>query len=155
VVCFLTTGLHHLVVGPYVVSKPEAFSDEAVRRLSPLLPLSKRLVRGSRSGLGSHVEHTYAIETTKSRAFGPTAVPISAEMFRILQQADGKTSFAALMSSSTGASASEPDQLTRELVTLWTGRFISLRPLAGATPNRDANTSGTYTSIVSAHGGDR
>jgi carbamoyltransferase len=127
IVCFLTTGLHALVMGAYVARKQELGpSDPVYRTLAPSLLQSRKLVRRMLPHDGA-AGPTFAIETTASRYFCQTFTEISPDLYRVLLAADGRKTLAAL-GQEAGLDESAMDRLTREVVELWTARALVLRP---------------------------
>jgi carbamoyltransferase len=128
IVCLLTTGLNYLVVGPYIVTKKApALAADAVLNLVVDLPLSRKIVKRRRIVDGV-VQPLFEIASTRSSFFGPVAVPVSAEIFSILQTADGETTVVGLLDRLHIRGAARRARVTAELVDLWGGRVITLQP---------------------------
>jgi carbamoyltransferase len=121
VACFLTTGLHELVVGDYIVSKKERTLDASSSLVPSLLP-HMRLVR-ERSPNGE-VIHAL-VRASSAQGTDATRATISAELHAALDGADGRQSLASLASRVPVADLA---RLTDEAWDLWTRRFLVLRP---------------------------
>jgi len=129
IVCFLTTGLNYLVLGNYLVNKKEVdISHPAYQRLVPDLPNCRRLVK--RKSLDGRDTPTtvFEIEGTMSRFFAQPVVPISEQLFSVLEAADGKRVLVELFEQSGISGEPARRQLIREMLELWSQRFIILRP---------------------------
>jgi carbamoyltransferase len=115
VVCYLTTGISHLVVGDYLVSRKQPEIDgAALRSLIPSLRSHQKLVKRG---------NTHAIESTTSSFFGPPRQQISADMFRMLCVPTGNVSERCAVAGVTELAA-----LSAELEHLWGRRAVSLVP---------------------------
>jgi len=125
VTAFLTTGIHHLVIGDFVVEKVEMPALlEGLLRLVPVLPAHRKLVRR----LPAPQEPAYRIESTANSYFADPAVAISPEMFRLLlDDSDGARLGERL--TRLGFTAPETRRaLLTEAFDLWQRRAFWLRP---------------------------
>jgi len=128
VVCYLTTGLHYLVVGDYVArKKADAPSPEALQTLAPKSPPSRRLVKREALGEDGRPRTVYEIEGTMSHFFARTVVEVLPETFRLLMAADGRATLAQLFEQ-TGVGAEARPRVLREMESLWAQRIVVLRP---------------------------
>ncbi len=129
IVCYLTTGLHYLVIGDYLARKLETDpSHAALETLAPELPNSRRLVKRKGQAESGGVNTVFEIEGTMSHFFARTVVEVSSDVFSILMGADGKKSLQDLMAEN-GIDDDHRRALVREeMYDLWTQRIIILRP---------------------------
>jgi carbamoyltransferase len=129
IVCYLTTGLHYLVIGDYLIRKRELSpSDPRYLELAPALRPNRKLVR--RASLnGQTATGPFTIECTANDFFCESKVHISEDLFRVLLAADGRRSAAALMTE-VGIPEERRGALAKELVDLWGRRVTVLRPTA-------------------------
>ena len=125
VACFLTTSLHHLVVGDYLVSKG-VITPSSYRRMIPRLPRHLRLAQIRRYEADRFLTE-HAITSTADPRFQQ---PLSVEAFDVLSRADGAATLDQLVTTS-GAAA---DGLLTEIADLWSARAISLAPHAADGP---------------------
>ena len=105
VVCFLTTGLHALVIGNFLVRK-KSNSTDYVLQLCASLPGYSRLVETISTGLDGKLLRSHAITNT----FSAETLPVSEAVFHHLR-GSGQASVNA-----------------EELLLLWEKRAITLRP---------------------------
>lgn len=123
VTCFLTTGLDVLVIGDYVIRKPEVPVDvmryEALR---PALPPTRTLM----VRMGPDGPQGWALQSTVNRFFGEPTVRISREAFQVLHAADGRTLGDLLASAAIVDSGRRA--VLEEMADLWTRRVIDCRP---------------------------
>lgn len=129
IVCYLTTGLHYLVVGDYVVRKKETDSSRAaLDSLAPSLPNSRRLVK-RKSVVEPGAEKTlFEIEGTMSHFFARPVVPVTRDLFSILLASDGRKTLGQLFDESGITDECCRAQVREEMENLWTQRIIILRP---------------------------
>jgi carbamoyltransferase len=113
IACFLTTDLHHLVVGDWLVSKRPL--DAPVVRGLTIGTAPGLILRAARQPDGS-CTHEATHEYHHSRV-----VRISPRMFEVLRGADGVRSLDDL-------DRDGDEVLAAELLELWTHRIVSLRP---------------------------
>lgn len=118
--CFLTTGLDFLVIDDFVVRRREGASlalDGLAPRLRPATRLVKR-IRHTSTG-SRQLCHELVLDHPKG-----ATTEISAELFELLEGADGERSVKSL-----AGSAGLGDEVRRELHDLWQQRFFTLRPV--------------------------
>ncbi len=129
IVCYLTTGLHYLVIGDYLARKKETDSSRvALETLAPALPNSRRLVKRKGQAEGGGVHSVFEIEGTMSHFFARTVVEVSSDIFSILLGADGKKSLQELIEENGIDDDRRRARLSEEMHDLWTQRIIILRP---------------------------
>ena len=129
IVCYLTTGLHYLVIGNYVAGKREIIpSHAAYGRLVVSLPRSRMLVQRQCQVEPDRWESVFELQNTVSQFFAPSRIKLTKEMFNILHSADGSRSFSSLLDQREIRDEKEIEKLTRELIDLWFQRAVILRP---------------------------
>jgi carbamoyltransferase len=119
IACYLTTGISHLVVGDYLITRRQPRLDSAMlRSLVPTLRSHQKLVKK---------DDTYAIESSTSSFFGPPRLQISSGMFRML--CTPSPGSVADRCAAAGI-ADEPalSALSAELEELWNRRAVTLAP---------------------------
>jgi carbamoyltransferase len=122
VVMFLTTGVHTLVIGDWLVRKVDKPAQHpAFLDLVPDLPATRKLVR--RTGVDG--APAYFIESTAPRYFGTTSVAVSQQLAQLLLH-DKDLSMSELIHALGDPSARS--QLAEELFELWAARAIRLSP---------------------------
>jgi carbamoyltransferase len=120
VVCFLTTGIHRLVVENWVVEKvADVARAPALQGLCVSLSSNKRLI--SRQ-VGGCVQHH--IESDGSAPFAGRAAPVSAGVHTVLQASNLGSSLAEVCT----AYSLDPHAIALELYELWQNRLIILSP---------------------------
>lgn len=126
VACFLTTGLHHLVVGDHQVGKAAGGRPDPLS-LCASLPAYARLTETLAPGPGGEPRLAHALANSYDRQ----AVAISQPVYRLLRRCGGGQSACALL-----AAAAVDDDVRRviaeELWALWERRVVVLRPPARA-----------------------
>jgi len=120
--CFLTTKLHYLVLGDYLVGrKPHDYT--AYLNLAPSTPLHSRLQQTRRYVSSCEMMTTFEIGNNYDRQ---RKIAISSEMFNLLAAADGKSSLDTLIENhSMGA---KKKAIVDEIVSLWSERVVRLGP---------------------------
>jgi carbamoyltransferase len=129
IVCYLTTGLHYLVIGDYLARKKEIDPRHvAMESLVPRLPNSRRLVK--RKGLvnGGDVNTLFEIEGTMSHFFARTVVEVTPDLFSILMAAEGKKTLGKLLEDNGITDECCRARVREEMHSLWTQRIIILGP---------------------------
>jgi carbamoyltransferase len=130
IVCYLTTGLNHLVIGNYLVCRKEVNPLSLVcQRLAISLPLSRRLVQRQREIEAGRVEVVLELESASSPFFSQKLIEISKDMFRILQKSDGRQTLSDLTVQVGIFDAGKIQALTEELFELWSKRGVILSPI--------------------------
>lgn len=128
IVCYLTTGLHYLVIGDYLVSRKETGTHAAIEILAPGLPVSRRLVKRKRRGQDGRVETVFEIEGTMSHLFARPVIEVTSDVFSILMEADGEKTLEKLFQSNGIEDECRRMRVKEELHGLWRERIIILRP---------------------------
>lgn len=126
IVCFLTTGIHRLVIGDFVVGKAELGpTDPAFRELVPIVPLHRKLVRR----MPAPGNPRYLLESTANSFFAESAVTVSEDAFRLLLD-DGDLRPTSERCARLAITSEERlARLGGELFDLWQRRAIALRPV--------------------------
>lgn len=122
IVCFLTTRLHYLVIGDYLIRKRD-YDKRACLGLAPSLPPYSRLTHAKRFTTNDRMVDHFEITSTFSSRYN---APISADLFNLLLRADGSQSMSDLLGQT--APANGTDELVEELLGLWGRRAIKLNP---------------------------
>ena len=131
IVCYLTTGLHYLVVGDYVACKKETGSAHAAfETLVPSLPNSRRLVKRKSLVEPERRKTVFEIEGTMSRFFARPVVEITEDVFSLLLAATGCKTLASLFKETGTLDDERRAEVIEEMTNLWTQRIIILRPQA-------------------------
>lgn len=129
IVCYLTTGLHYLVIGDFLISKKESGPDHvAIETLAPGLPISRRLVKRKGRMDGDKVDTVFEIEGTMSHFFARPVVEVTADAFSVLMGADGEKALQKLFEENDVTDKCRRARVREELHHLWTQRIITLRP---------------------------
>jgi carbamoyltransferase len=134
VTCFLTTGLCHLVIDNYLVTKKEEIASR-VFDLVPLIPPYIRVTHALQADARGYREDVFRCEHNVASSKTRTITPVT---HAILSHLDGTRSVGELLESQqaldgTGAVAAE-------IWELWAARLIRLLPRAAA--RRQAGQSG-------------
>jgi carbamoyltransferase len=126
IVCYLTTGLHYLVIGDYLAHKKIDPRHVAMESLVPRLPNSRRLVK--RKGLvnDGDVNTLFEIEGTMSHFFARTVVEVTPDLFSILMGAEGKKTLGKLFEENGITDECCRARVREEIHSLWTQRIIIL-----------------------------
>ena len=128
VCCFLTTQLKYLVIDRFIVTKRELGAGKpACLNLCLNLAGYRKLVRKRIFGSDNHSFH---IESVKSRFFGPRDVPISENLFNVLLRSDGRRSIASILSERSILDEKAITELIDEVLDLWTRRVLMVQPQA-------------------------
>ncbi len=126
VTTFLTTGLHFLVIGDWLVRKAEVVPEsEILLDLVPSLDPSGKLLRRT----GANGKPQFCIESTASRYMAQTSTPVSPEVFQILLREDVasiRARCAALPIN--GVESPGAARIGAELFELWVSRVVRLLP---------------------------
>jgi carbamoyltransferase len=126
VVLFLTTGVHALVIGNWLVRKvEEPMRHPAFLDLVSDVPPTRKLVR--RTALDG--KPAYFLESTAPRFFGTTSVALSSQLAQILLRDDGSTVRERFKAQGIDGPAS-CGALAEELFELWAARALRLSPHA-------------------------
>ena len=126
VVCYLTSGLHYLVAGDFLVEK-HALEPERIRDLRVSLPVAAELVRSYRSAGYDRRVDAWAVrwnyDATREQALSPAA-------FDLLRSSDGRATLRELIERQAPAPA-ERRAILEEMLALWHDRWVVLRPATG------------------------
>ena len=129
VVCYLTTGLHYLVVGNFLITKKKIDpASPAHLNLIPNLSRSRKLVKRKNLAKDGRLETVFEVDSTVSRFFSQPVVKVSEDAFHVLEAADGNKTLLSLYEEAGVANEPAHEQVTTELLELWSRRVISLRP---------------------------
>lgn len=129
IVCYLTTGLHYLVIGDYLACKKQLGDRRvALEVLVPSLPSSRRLVKRKARSAGGRADTVFEIEGTMSHLFARPVVEVSSDVFSVLMRADGKKTLEQLFEGNGAKDESCRARVREEIHDLWTERIIILRP---------------------------
>lgn len=124
IACFLTTGLHALVVGDFILRRKEGGDRSS---LVPGLADNARLVATHRREADGRFHDRF--ELRRSEWNGHAAKPLDAGIHAMLQAMDGRASIAAL-----AAAAGVPlHEAMPVMDALWAERFLAMRPSRPAT----------------------
>ncbi len=125
--CFLTTGLDLLVVDNFIVRKKDALLS-GLGHLAPSLIPSRKLTMQRQPTNGHGVnDQKYWLEATKSREFQKGPLPVSRQVFDLLQLADGVSTFDQL-TTQFGYGETKRTETIAEIHELWSERAIALLP---------------------------
>lgn len=123
VTTLLTTGLTHIVVGDFVVTKRQ-YDVQELLDLAVMLPAHVELIHSRRCNDGGALMSVHRISTTHGRAVGHV---LDAGTFSLLKQATPAHSMRAALSEPL--SGTERKRVADEILTLWEKRLVSLRPV--------------------------
>ncbi|MBT5226351.1 MAG: nodulation protein [Proteobacteria bacterium] len=126
VVCFLTTDIHHLVIGNHLVSKPKELDLQSMRLLIPGLRAHQKLVRQTLESDRDH--HRHSIESTASDFFVKPAIDITSDTFAVLAAADGASTLDAICRAAHGSDEERSGAVVSECAYLWARRAVVLLP---------------------------
>jgi carbamoyltransferase len=118
IACFMTTELHYLVIGDFIVKKKPGATR--LIDLKASLPTYSKLMQSKVTGANGQWQVQHSIGTT----FGATEATISAEIYSILST-DGGCSIAQVLGRDSTIDRSE---IAHELQHLWSLRVIRLSP---------------------------
>jgi carbamoyltransferase len=123
ITCLLTTGLTHLVIDNYLITK-RPVKPAIVSHLFPTLPEHVQLVYCQQAGSGKGLKHLYRLESTVGKN---TSRPLSAATYKTLTYAIGRNcSIGAALASDSAASGH--GAICEELFQLWVERQVHLVP---------------------------
>jgi len=123
ITCLLTTGLTHLVIDHYVVTK-RPVRPAIVSQILPTLPEHVQLVHSQQVGPDRGLKRLYRLESTVGR---DTSRPISAATYKTLTCAIARNCSLGAALACDGA-ASGHSSVCEELFQLWVERLIRLVP---------------------------
>lgn len=142
VVCYLTTRLHYLVVGDYLIKKKEVKHPDYLEMV-PSIPLHIQLNHTRKLVTGETFKDTYEIRDNflKSKnvlgndalllpdlSFGVVRADLSGELYSVLKEVDGKRTFKEIMTPQMYNNDKQGRSMAVEIVNLWTLRLIKMRP---------------------------
>lgn len=122
VVCFLTTGLHYLVVGNYFISKKEV-DDNTYLSFIPSLPAYVELNRKKSFEPGKGFVDEYTIENIhdiKSKQ------ELSPGVYDFLMKVDGSTTIDAILSQLSANPQYDVKKYIKNIKQLWAKRLINI-----------------------------
>jgi carbamoyltransferase len=123
IVCFLTTDLHALIVGEFLVTK-RAVVSETYLDLIVSLPPTLAVQATTTSAPGEEPRRRYEAAFTYS---GGKSKDIEPDLYELLIRADGRRTVEQL-ASEVGAAAVRRGNLAQALLALWSQRMVVLRP---------------------------
>lgn len=126
VVCFLTTDLHALVVGDWLVTKKPGIDQDPAPWLELKVGLPVTLSLAAERRWVSATEQGWVHELRFTHHHGKTA-KVSSALHGLLGRADGRRSFLEL-GQAAGLSPAETAALLPELREHWTNRMVVLAP---------------------------
>jgi carbamoyltransferase len=124
IACFLTTGLHYLVIGDYLIRK-RPVRELNWLGLSPSLHKHSRLSQVKRFVTSRDRAVVYEIGNSYDDEH---SVPISPAAFRLLSASDGEQSLKELMDQ-IRLPEGQRETVVNEMLELWEKRVIALNPL--------------------------
>jgi hypothetical protein len=116
IVCYLTTGLDHLVIGDFLITRAARPPD--LRGLVPVLAPAAELIDIRVAAPEGGLERRRGVRRREDRA---EPVPVGDDVYDLLSRSDGKTTVSTLAPSCS-------DDVVAELRTLWSKRLIRLTP---------------------------
>jgi carbamoyltransferase len=125
IICYLTSRLHYLVVGNYLVSK-KSVNFESYLNLVPSLPLYASLLQSKRFTSSTEMSNFFGI----GNSYDECEVPITFEAFNLLAAADKNRTLADLMSEQ-GVTRDKERAIIAEITELWSRRLVVLEPHRG------------------------
>jgi carbamoyltransferase len=126
VTCFLTTGLTHLVVGDFVVTR-RALDGQRVLHLVPVIPQHVRVVRSVERDCGRQVVVRCRCEHT---VLPSRSQDITEQTYRMVDGARGQRPLRSVMP--RGMPSAEKAAIAAEFERLWSERLINMLPSAVA-----------------------
>lgn len=122
IVCFLTTDLHALIVGDFLVTKRDVTS-ETYLELIPSLPPTLAIRATTRSA-SKDVSRRFEAAFTYS---GGKSTEIGSDLYEVLIRADGHRTLEQL-AGEVGIEVRRRAELIQALLDLWSQRMVILRP---------------------------
>jgi carbamoyltransferase len=127
IVSFLTTKLHYLVVGEYLVWKKQN-SISCYKSLSPKLPLYSQLISTQYYETFDRMTAKYEVASTIDSRHNTKISPLA---YEILRHADGDKTLKDLMEETKITGSEAEIELLEEMNELWALRVIKLTPRPG------------------------
>jgi carbamoyltransferase len=124
VVCFLTTGLNHLVVGNYLVTK-SAKDISQYNTLKPQLPTHNKVCQTRKYITSETIVKKYLIKNNFENGYHMELSPFA---YDIVNEADGVRTLGELISRAFGPYPKKEETIILEILELWRRRFIKLQP---------------------------
>ncbi|MBJ6364101.1 nodulation protein [Paenibacillus sp. MAHUQ-46] len=123
IVSFLTTNINTLIIGDYIIDK-KPVSKEEFLHFVPRRPDSSEL----KMAIGYTAEgYTHKAYEIRLHFRDKYKTALSEEVFKLLEQSDGKKTVAELLELTGSGTKAEVD-IIDEIIDLWSLRLISLRP---------------------------
>jgi carbamoyltransferase len=123
-VCFYTTKLNVLAVGDYLVRKRDV-PLTAHLQLIPSLPKHNVLTLTNKYISLNEAKAAYEIKNNFDNGYHASLSP---EVFRLLNEADGKTSLAGLMEKTGIVTGESKESALTGIMDLWGQRFVIMKP---------------------------
>jgi carbamoyltransferase len=123
IVCFLTTGLHYLVIGDYMVTKKDIGRTNYLK-LIPSIPLYTTFSQRKEYTSSRDTRMVYEIGNSYDDQF---KLKISSELFDLLLRVNGKLSLAELIKT-RDLPAEVENAVVDEVIEMWSKRLIGLGP---------------------------
>lgn len=124
IACFLTTELHYLVIGEYLIVARNVIPSNYLSMV-PSLPFYARLSRTKKYISYKELTDIFEINNSYSIKY---KVPISSQIFTLLAAADGKRSLQQLLSEQNIENKKQGDAILNNIIELWARRMIILNP---------------------------
>lgn len=125
VVCYLTTGLHYLVIGDYLITKKE-FSEEQLKELNIRIPVHIELAYERKYNSYNNVTAEYVIRPNHNHSY---AQKVSEDTFALLNLIGSKTvRLKDLFDRNNAVRKNDEEAVWKDLKNLWEKRLIVLEP---------------------------
>ncbi|WP_438431717.1 carbamoyltransferase family protein [Gorillibacterium sp. sgz500922] len=121
IVSFLTTNIHYLIIGDYLISKKEAGRPEHLQ-LVPRMLITTELRKSTECKLDGQKRQAYVVRLHFGDKYD---VKVSEETFRLLEACDGERSVDVLLRD-LGIACEE--KVIEELLDLWSRRLVAFTP---------------------------
>lgn len=126
VTALLTTRIHALIVGDWLVERSDCSGSEWLLPLAATLLPSKKLVQRA----GRHGTTEYSIESNAGRYFVEPVTPVSVQMHAVLARGNGDSLGEACNDIDVVGGPTTPLQaICQEALELWTNRAIQMLPV--------------------------
>ena len=147
IACFLTTKLHYLVVGDYLITRQKTNPLHYLADLFPSLPKYVLLEQSIRHHNGRwQTDHTLKCNYSEKYT-----APISPITFDIVAQADGTHSLQELLQR-TAIKEDQINEVLAEMLDLWSRRLVVMQPVAEQQPPTHPDITASLTnSFGSSH----
>ncbi|MCM3746407.1 nodulation protein [Paenibacillus pasadenensis] len=123
IVSFLTTNINTLIIGDYIIDK-QPVAKELFLTFVPRRPDNSELKMSVGYSAAGEKQTNYEIRLHFRDKY---KTGLSEEVFRILEQSDGRQTIAELLTATGGGRKTE--EIVDEMIDLWSLRLVSLRPL--------------------------